>query len=53
MREKVKKWVVLIEVEVGDSGHLIINQEAGQYVTTDTWRPILKKIGTPKQPSKR
>ena len=22
----------------------IINQEAGQYVTTSTWRPLLKKI---------
>ena len=33
--------------EVNDSTNSIINQEAGQYVTTDTWRPILKKIGTP------
>ena len=34
--------------EVGNSGNIIANREAGQYVTTDTWRPLLKKIGLPK-----
>ena len=35
--------------EVGNSGNIIANREAGQYVTTETWRPLLKKIGTPKE----
>ena len=52
-RRTIREALEIQREEVGDSGHLIINQEAGQYVTTDTWRPILKKIGTPKQPSKR
>ena len=34
--------------EVCNTSHPIINQEAGQYVTTDSWKPLLKKIGTPK-----
>ena len=35
--------------EVGNSGNIIANREAGQYVTTETWKPLLKKIGTPKE----
>ena len=32
--------------EVSNPSHNIINDRAGQYVTTDTWRPLLKKIGS-------
>ena len=34
--------------EVGNSCNIIENRQAGQYVTTETWKPLLKKLGTPK-----
>ena len=34
--------------EVGNSSNIIENRQAGQYVTTETWKPLLKKLGTPK-----
>ena len=46
-KRAVREALEIQREEVNDSTNSIINQEAGQYVTTDTWRPILKKIGTP------
>ena len=37
--------------EVKYSGTKYIKLEAGQYVTTNTWRPFLKKLGKVKQPN--
>ena len=30
--------------EIGPNGDKIINKEKGQYVTTNTWLPILNKV---------
>ena len=32
--------------ELCNPNQKIINDRAGQYVTTDTWKPLLKKIGS-------
>ena len=39
--------------EVVNPNNKIINQEAGQYVTSDTWRPLLKRIGVSNNPVRR
>ena len=44
-RRSIREALEIQREEVSDLGPKIINQEAGQYVLTDTWRPLLKKIG--------
>ena len=47
-RRTIREALEIQREEVGNSGTILANREYGQYVTTNTWRPILKKIGLPK-----
>ena len=44
-RRAVMEALEIQREEVCNPEHKIINDRAGQYVTTDTWRPFLKSIG--------
>ena len=49
-RRAVMEALEIQREEICNPEHKIINDRAGQYVTTDTWRPLLKKIAAPKNP---
>ena len=52
-KRAVREALEIQREEVCNRDHSIFNQEAGQYVTTDTWKPLLKKIGRPKSPRRQ
>ena len=47
-KRNIREALEIQREEVGNDEYDVINQEAGQYVTTDTWKPLLKKIGVHK-----
>ena len=49
----IREAIEIQREEVGCSGSNNINQEAEQCISTDMWRPLLKKIVTSKNPRKR
>ena len=49
-RRAVMEALEIQREEVCNSQHKIINPQAGQYVTTNSWKPLLKRIGTPRNP---
>ena len=44
-RRTIRESLEIQREEVGNQENRIINDRAGLYVTTDTWKPFLKKIG--------
>ena len=48
-KRNIREALEIQREEVGNDG--VINKEAGQYVTTETWKPLLKKIGRYKAPN--
>ena len=44
-KRNIREALEIQREEIGNDGYDVINQEAGQYVTTDSWKPLLKKIG--------
>ena len=49
-RRAVMEALEIQREEVCNSQHKIINPQAGQYVTTNSWKPLLKRIGAPRNP---
>ena len=49
-RRAVMEALEIQREEVCNSDHKIINPQAGRYVTTNSWKPLLKRIGAPRNP---